>query len=138
MNIDEALAAIANLIQTSTGTVVQVGRPLDAFTGLVLWPWRIADVSSARNNLPTHRTAGNVTRPQAIVEISFLLLASNGPANAVLQAHRTLLENPVVNGNGNSLRIAVQQLSIEELAAIFTAAQMKLSLCSNYALQLAL
>jgi hypothetical protein len=142
MNIDEAFAAIGTLIQSSTGSVVQVARPAGDVTGLVIWPWRVVDVSSFRNIPPTHRTTGLVSPPQPVVEVSFLLLASpagsEGSASQVLQAHRVLLENPVLGGSGSNVRVVAQQLSVDELAAVFTAAHLELSLCTNYSLHLAL
>jgi hypothetical protein len=128
------------MIESSTGSVVQVMRPAETFAGLAIWPWRVLDVASARNVRPTLKASGVVTNRQAIVEVSFLLLASpagaEGPATQLLDAHRTLLENPIISGNDSNFRMVVQQLSVEELAAIFTAAQLKLSLCTNYSLQL--
>lgn len=141
MNIDEAFATIGTLIQSSTGSVVQVARPADDVTGLVMWPWRVVDVSSSQNVSPTHRTTGAITRPQRFVEVSFLLLArpagSEASASQLLQAHRMLLENPVLGGGSNG-RVVAQQLSIEELTAVFTAAHLPLSLCTNYSLHIAL
>ena len=141
-NIDEALAAIATVIQSSTGLAVRVARPAETATGLVVWPWRVVDVAALQNNTSTHRATGMFTRPPVVVQVSFLLLASpagsDASPNQLLLAHRALLDNPVVGESRGNFRVVAQPLSIEDLAAVFTSAQLRLSLCTNYSLQLAL
>jgi hypothetical protein len=79
---------------------------------------------------------------QSVVEVSFLVLVSPagsvGKAGQVIQAHRALLENPVFSVSGSTFEVVAQPLEVAALAALFTAAQLKLSLCTNYVLRLPL
>ena len=143
MNINHALAAIAAQIQSSTGINVQVARPAEAITALVIWPWKVSDSPFSINSLPPRQnpTGVHAHRP-VVVEVSFLMLASpDGSidrADELLQAHRALLDNPEISSGDGSCRVVVKQLSVTDLAEVFTAAQLRLSLCTNYSLQITL
>jgi len=141
MNI-EALASIAALLKSSLGSEVKVSRPSQDLTGLVVWPWRVFDNTNALTNKPIRNPDGTISQPQISVEVSFLVLASPAGSddniNELLKAHQVLLQNPVISVRGSNLQIIAQPLSTVDLTAVFSAAQLKLSLCTNYVVRMVL
>jgi hypothetical protein len=111
-------------------------------TGLVVWPWRVFDNTNALTNKPIRNSDGPVPQPQISVEVSFLVLASPAGSvdniNEVLKAHQVLLQNPVISVRSSDFQIIAQPLSTVDLTAVFSAAQLKLSLCMNYVVRMVL
>jgi hypothetical protein len=117
---------------------VAVGKPDNAVPSLYIWPWRIA-VDSPTKNLPAPykpREASVIARP--IYHVHFLLLATPTDSPAGLAnleiAQQAIHDNPILDAAGYSVQVIQETISVRDLAAIFMAAKLELTICFAYVL----
>jgi hypothetical protein len=128
-------------LRARLGSPVFLGRP-DKAVGLYIWPWR-AVTNPSRRNLPLPKPgSGGVAGPRAPdLDVHFLLLPS--PANnhdglARLEAARKAIDdNPILNLEATGVRLQVIEESIPpaDLASVFIAAKLELTICLAYVLR---
>jgi hypothetical protein len=117
---------------------VAVGKPDNTVSGVYIWPWRIA-VDSPTKNLPPPRKPreASVTAP-SIYHVHFLLLATptDSPAGlASLEiAQQAIHGNPILDAAGHRVQVIEETISVRDLAAIFMAAKLELTVCIAYVL----
>lgn len=135
-NIAAALAALCTLLKDKAGLSVAVGRPAGA-VGIHIWPWQLVPTTGAMSP-PLVRPApgegaGPVSRP---MELRVLLVSSGTQAaiDELSRAHRVLVDDPVLQLGDSRIQIVPSPLSAADLAAIFTAGQVPLSLSSSFTL----
>ncbi len=135
MNIASDLNSFCDWLHTQVNAPVMMGRPDEGVRGLFVWPWRIVPQSHAPNFPPGEQSA----RPE-VFEIHFLVLAQPALSTEGLgkleAAQRAIAEYPVIEAGERQLRIlADTSLATSDLAQLFLAAQLPLTLCLPCVLQ---
>jgi len=108
---------------------VAVGRPNETAPGIYVWPWRIVPRTENRNLLPHQETVRGVFN----FRMSCLLLIT--PADTLETvakldlAAQAIEENPILEDAGGRLRVMLDTTGTEDLAALFSAAHLQLTLC---------
>lgn len=135
-----ALHALARHLADGLATAVPLGRPHER-SELSLWPWQLLDLPAARNPTGQRPPDGQVSRPAVRVEWR-LLLVTNGTEHAIERlaaAHRLLADQPVLvwgtAGAQDTAQVSSAPLPTADLAAVFSAAQLPLQLCSAWVLR---
>lgn len=135
-----ALHALANRLSEGLASPVPLGRPHER-SELSLWPWQLQELPSARHPAGQRPTDGRVNRPTLRVEWR-LLLVTNGTEHAIERlaaAHQLLADQPVLAwgepGAQDTAEVLSTPLPTAELAAVFSAAQLPLQLCSCWVLR---
>jgi hypothetical protein len=126
MSVDVALEALAAALAGATGQPVRIGPPDAKGQGLVIFPWRLANLEAIRNRLPDPSQ-----RPKPPAEPAFqvecLVLADGDPA-LLGRARSALWRTPFLGEAGN-VRCRLSDLAADQLAAVFSAANIPLRLC---------
>ena len=121
------LDAFCNWLRTRVRAHVSIGRPDKALTGIYVWPW-YAVPNLQKRNMPRmpglEETVGGLEAQT--FDIHFLLLAT--PADTV-EALASL------EAAGAQLKVIPEQVPNGDLAAIFTAARLELTICLAYVLR---
>jgi len=134
-NIAAALAALCTLLKDKAGLAAAVGRPAGA-VGIHIWPWQMVP-SAAAVAPPAVRPPGAgavpVSRP---MELRVLLVSSGTQAaiDDLSRAHRVLVDNPVLQVGDAAIQIVPSPLSAADLAAVFAAGEVPLTLSSSFTL----
>lgn len=115
---------------------VRVGAPTGE-TDLAIWPWRLAEVPSLRQTLPDHRAPRPSEPSRIALELHFLLVCreADDAVSKLILAHSALAEAPVAQVDGMSFQVLAESIATEELAALFTAAGVRLTLSSAYVMR---
>ena len=135
-NIAAALAAICSLLKDKAGLTAAVGRPSGA-VGIHIWAWQLlpsaAAIAAPPVRLPSGGGAGPVSRP---MELRVLLVSPSTQAaiDDLSRAHQVLVDNPVLQLGDTRVQIVPFPLSAADLAAVFTAGRVTLSLSSSFTL----
>ena len=114
---------------------VVVGRPNDALPGLYVWPWRMAPKIEMRNALPSQASGPGVRN----FRVSCLLLIT--PADTLETcakldaAAQVIEETPILEAAEGRLRVMLDTPGAEDLAALFSAARLPLTLCLPFVLE---
>lgn len=123
--MDPVLDALRQQLSTALGLPVAVGSPAAPGTGLLLWPWRIAEIEGTRMRPPS-RGGVEVAPARPRVCLSVLVLSADGTAS-LCKALAWASANPLLPVGERSASLRRQQLSAEELAAIFATAGIALA-----------
>ena len=134
-NVAAALGALCGLLKDKAGLSAAVGRPAGA-VGIHIWAWQLLPSPAAMAPPPMRPTGGGggpVSRP---MELRVLLVSSGTQAalDDLARAHQVLVDNPVLQISDSRVQIVPSSLSAAELAAVFTAGQVPLSLSSSFTL----
>ena len=136
------LDAFCNWLRTRVRAHVSIGRPDKALTGIYVLPW-YAVPNLQKRNMPRmpdlEETVGGLEAQT--FDIHFLLLAT--PADTVEglasleAAQQAIHDNPILilNAAGAQLKVIAEQVPNGDLAAIFTAARLELTICLAYVLR---
>src|SRR5688572_4562040 len=134
MSPDSDLNAVCEYLRSRLDLDVSVGRPNEAVPGLYVWPWRIVPKPENRN-MPRHQKSGLgilsfrvhclllITPADTLETISKLALAG-----------RAIQEKPILEGSAGSLRLTLETIEPEDLATLFLAARLQLTLCLAFLL----
>jgi len=116
---------------------VAVGKPDNGVPSLYIWPWRIA-VDSPENLPPPYKPREVSVSGTPIYHVHFLLLATPTDSPAGLAnleiAQQAIHDNPILDAAGHSVQVIQETISVRDLAAIFMAAKIELSICFAYVL----
>jgi hypothetical protein len=133
MSIPATLSALCEMLHARTGVNVILGRPDEATSGLYVWPWLLEEDSHARNLSPAIGGGANSARQPPSQNIHFLVIAAPALTAEGLsrldQARQALWDNPVLTVEGVTVRVTISTLETEQLAAVFQAAGIPLTLC---------
>lgn len=140
MTLESALNAVCELLRTRVMQMpVVIGRPdVQADAALCVWPWRMSESASGRQQFLPMTARGSVySAAVAPLTVQFFLMASPALDSAGLQAldagRHALIGNPVLDDG--RLQIVSETLSMEELAGIFLSAHLPLGLCAPFLLR---
>lgn len=139
MSLVPALTALCESLGSQTGASVGLGRPGDRSAGIYVWPWRLEEDVATRN-LPLRRVPeAGAAAPAATLVTHVLVLVQPAltPGGLALleTARRAILDQPVLDVSGRRVQIQLTNLSHAELAAIFSAAALPLTICLSATLR---
>ena len=136
MNALKSALDLIALNLRSIGFSVQLGVPTGE-ADLAVWPWhlRLAPLPGQAPINGRPRTPANSL--QARLELQFLLVCKDTPdaVATMTQGILALETTPVLQVGGESLQLMETTLTAEELAALFSAAGVRLVLSSAYVLR---
>ncbi len=131
----------ADSLRVRLGSPVFIGRP-DKTVGIYIWPWR-AVANPSRRRIPPPKPGSGVAagRGAPDLHVHFLLLAA--PANShdglvnLEAAQKAIHDNPILNLDATGVRLEVVEESIPpgDLASVFMAARLELTICLAYVLR---
>lgn len=132
--LESFLQNVCNMLQRRLNTTVTLGEQANGSIGLFVRPWRIVDNVQPRNMAQSGWSG--IERHSVVLpglDVYFLVLAQSGITieglSLLEMARRAIYEEPLIIVNGVEGRLFSQQLSIEELTSIFTAAGLQLAPC---------
>lgn len=139
MSLVPALTALCESLGTQTGAQVTLGRPEDHPAGIYVWPWRIDEDAVPRNVPPRRVPEGGMSARHAALIVHALVLvrpATTPGGLALLEtARQAIHDQPVLNVSGKRVQILFEPLSHSELAALFRAAELPLTVCLSVVLR---
>ena len=132
--LETALTRIASLLREKTGVDVAIGSPAGV-SDLYIWPWQISELPGRKAE--GSRSSGDGSPPEYFVQMKFLLIAGRGDASvqSIALANKALYETSKLLVAENEVLVNQAPLASQELAAIFTAAGIRLVLHTSYAIQ---
>jgi hypothetical protein len=122
------------MLQAETGQAVFIGRPDNHVMGLYLWPWKL-DVQANLRTMPPvpQREFLKAKKPELPLRIRVLVLpmAASGieSCDALDAALRAINDHPVLVAADIRGQVRIDAMPSEELAVLFTAAALPLTLC---------
>ena len=133
MSLDSDLKAVCDYLRSHLKIDVAVGRPNDeAGPGLYVWPWQIVPKTEARN-LPPRQGSG---RSLLSFRIHCLLFVTPADTLATVSSldliGKILQENPIVETPAGLVRVTLDTMPPADLAALFSAARLQLTLCHAF------
>ncbi len=135
MSLDSDLKAVCDYLRSHLDIDVAVGRPNEAEPGLYVWPWQIVPKTETRN-LPPRQGSG---RSLLSFRIHCLLLITPTDTLETVSkldlAGKVLQENPIVEAPGSLVRVTLDTMAPGDLAALFSAARLQLTLCHAFVLE---
>jgi hypothetical protein len=139
MPIAAALTAFCDMLRTSTGRPVALGRPEDTALSLFVWPWRVEERPDVKLPAPRLRPGSHDARRMPALQIHVLVFARPALAfdglEMLSQARRAIADTPVVDVAPGQLQCLAETLPVEQLAAVLQAADIELTLCLSVVLR---
>ncbi len=140
MNLATQLESVCELLRPHVTVPVRIGRPDEATAAVHVWPWRMS-VNPAPRRPPTTGAVdrGEAARPQ-LLQVHLLVFATPALTTEGLalldKAQQILFDNPLVPTEDGQIRLLADTgLSAGELAAVFQAAGLPLTLCAAFVLE---
>lgn len=126
------VSALCEMLTKQTGMLVRPG-PENNTSGVFVWPFMLEEDGSSRN-LPVRTIpGGSLESPTVATVLRFLVLVRPALTIADLSkldlARRAMLEHPILDIDGKNARISLSREPLSDLAALFTAASMPLTIC---------
>lgn len=139
MSLGSSLIIVSDRLRSRLGVRVALGRPDNAVAGIYIWPWRIVPDPAAKNS-PPEPPSNSAPADLQIFNIHFLLFAvPSGTVEALSMldsAQKAVFETPVFDVSGSRFRAVLDPgLNTANLAALFIAARLELTLCLPFVLQ---
>ena len=135
MSLESDLQAVRDYLRSRLDLDVAVSRPNDAVPGLYVWPWRMVPKPESRN-LPTHLASG---AGLLSLRVHCLLLITPadipGTISKLDLAARAIQEQPILEHSSGSLRLTLETIEPQNLAALFLAARLQLTLSLPFTLE---
>lgn len=134
MTIAIQLTALGDMLHAETGQAVIIGRPDKEAPGLYLWPWKL-DVQANLSNMPPIRQRDflRTKKPELPLRIRLLVLpmAASGieSCDSLAAALRAINDHPVLVAAESRGQVRIDAMPTDELATVFTAANLPLILC---------
>ena len=135
MTLASALSALCAMLRAQTGAPVILGRPDQRVPGIYVWPWNLdRSLSSAAAPTPLATALdGPTTSANTSQNIHFLLFASPTLTADGLSkldgARQAIFDHPILNVDGTNAKITLSPLDPRDLAILFVAASMRLTIC---------
>ena len=133
MTLASFLHSICDLLGNRLGVPVVIGAPNNDSAGVFLFPWKISPNTLIRNSPPVR--PGPATTPGSTTYFDVHILVLTRPAltgdglSQLESASRAILESPIITVGTEQAELLFESLSNADLAAIFSAAGMPLSVC---------
>lgn len=127
--IQEVFEALRHQLETTTGLDVAVMAGSQPQAALLLFPYRMSE-TGVHQQQPGVRPGAAAPLP---IQVDFLMLAGEGTGIGSLDVGVDALhQNPVLSHGETRVRIALNELSVETLAAVFSSAGVPLRLAAAY------
>lgn len=135
MSLDSDLKAVCDYLRSRVDLEGAVSRPNDAVPGLYVWPWRIVPKPENRN-MPRHQQSGLGLISFRVHCLLLITPADTLETCAKLDlAGQAIQEKPILEGSAGSLRLTLETIEPDDLAALFLAARLQLTLCLAFVLE---
>jgi hypothetical protein len=140
ITIVSALEALCDMLRAKIGGEVIIGRPDDAVAGIYVWPWKLDENRSFRNLRPDIIDPATKSSHQTFsLNIYFLMLVrpalTSDGLSRLGDIHQAMFNNPILSVDGTSVALIHYELSTDQLASIFSAASIPLTVCLSAKLQ---
>jgi len=137
MTITSQLNALCDFLRKQTKVSVVLGRPNEKARAIYVWPWRILPVAESRAPTRAPGTSPAPVLPSQPMDIRFLLIATPTLGQKGLDsldlARQILIDHPVLDMPGERLTVTPDSsLSASDLAALFTASKLPLTICAEF------
>lgn len=134
MPLDSDLNTLCDYLKGRLEMNVIAGRPDENVPGLYVWPWRIVPKPEIRNALPRNPGRGGSNfRMHCLL---FVTAADTRETIAKLElAGQAIEADPILEGSAGPLRVMLETITTEELASLFMAARLQLTLCLSLVLE---
>jgi hypothetical protein len=136
MALASDLNALCDWLHAGLGVPVALGKPDESLPGVYIWPWRVV----ASPAIPAGGSEGQLRPHIAPLNVYFLLLTTpsltpEGLSN-LESAQQAMLDHPVFDTDGAQFQVLPDTgITVSDLAAVFTAAKLELTICFAYVLQ---
>ena len=133
MKMVDSITALCDMLRSETDLPVTLGCPDKAAHGIFVWPWQLSEDPSMRNVEVRYETEGAAHHPPSNCVVHFLVLAR--PAltidglSMLETAREAILKNPILDVEGQRIRVILSPLNSDTLAALFSAASIPLTIC---------
>ena len=136
MTIATAITAFCDMLHASTGVDTTIGHPSSEQQGIVVWPWRLEENTTARNQFtPGHTNRSTALNVHALVLVRPALTTDGlSQLDAVYQA---IEGNAVLASGATHMTVVSAPLSPEVLTSLFLSAAAPLSICVSVLLRVA-
>ncbi len=136
MTIATALTAFCDMLHASTGLDAVIGHPASEQQGLVVWPWRLEENATARNQFtPGHARRSAALNVHALVLVRPAL--TNDGLSQLDAVYQAIDESGVLASGATRLSVVSAPLSPEVLTSLFLSATAPLSICVSVLLRVA-
>ena len=140
MTLTSQLNALCDLLRKQTKLSVVLGRPNEKARAIYVWPWRILPVAESRAPDRAPGTSPVPALSSQAMDIRFLLIAtptlSQKGLDSLDLARQILIDHPVLDTPGARLTVTPDSsLSASDLAALFTAAKLPLTICAEFSMR---
>ena len=134
MSIATLLKALADILEESTGTVVSIGPPSEASSGMFIWPWKITESAIHRNVQPRALSPEMELGQESVPsDLHFLIVAHPAFTEeglSLLEAvNRHISSAPLVATEVGDARLVIETLPDQTLASLFQSAGLPVTAC---------
>jgi hypothetical protein len=139
MKLTSGLTSLCDMLRTQTGAQVILGCPVDGAAGIYVWPWKLEEDVQLRNAAVGTNPVGMRAPAASARNVNFLVLVR--PAltpdglSKLDEARQAILDHPILQVGGQNIRIILSPLAVDELAALFSAASIPLTICLSATLR---
>ena len=134
MSIATLLKALADILEESTGTVVSIGPPSEASSGMFIWPWKITE-SAVHRNVQPRAVSPEMELGQESVpsDLHFLIVAHPAFTEEGLSLLEAVIRHissaPLVATEAGDSRLVIETLPDQTLASLFQSAGLPVTAC---------
>ena len=136
MSIATLLKALADILEESTGTVVSIGPPSEASSGMFIWPWKVTESAIHRNVQPgavSPEMEMGLGQESVPSDLHFLIVAHPAFTEeglSLLEAvNRHISSAPLVATEVGDARLVIETLPDQTLASLFQSAGLPVTAC---------
>ncbi len=133
--IADVLEAARAKIESSTGASVGLGKPVRSESGLLMLPYKLYESPEHRN--PPSLRPGTGPESLRLNMVVSCLLAPNSPSGyaALGEGLMSVFDTPFIEVGASRVAVSSTSLSTDELATIFSAAGIPLTLAVTFQLK---
>ena len=134
MSIATLLKALADILEESTGTVVSIGPPSEASSGMFIWPWKITESAIHRNVQPRALSPEMELGQESVPsDLHFLIVAHPAFTEEGLSLLEAVIRHissaPLVATEAGDSRLVIETLPDQTLASLFQSAGLPVTAC---------
>ena len=134
MSIATLLKALADILEESTGTVVSIGPPSEASSGMFIWPWKITESAIHRNVQPRALSPEMELGQESVPsDLHFLIVAHPAFTEEGLSLLEAVIRHissaPLVATEAGDARLVIETLPDQTLASLFQSAGLPVTAC---------
>jgi len=133
VTVATALAAVRDMLAAQTGDQVILARPDDTLAAIYVWPWFVQEDPRLRQSSAPANSPGGIALTPASASVQLLVLVwpalTSDGLTRLDAARQAILDHPILHVAGRNVQPVMNSLSAADLAAIFVAASLPLTIC---------